>query len=283
MEMRQFDIIIGGGSFVGLALALALAKSAPGTFRIALVERVSAEEARAGRSDTRTVALTVAAKQMLEALGIWDRVAQYAQPVLTIDITDSELEMPIRSVLLNFDADAEPEGPTAYILENVHLLRELYNAVEPLTDISIFSPVTVDAIDLGDANASATLSTGETLSAKLIVAADGRRSSIRQMAGIKTVEWKSDQVGIVGTVAHGKPHEGRAVQHFLPSGPFAILPMVDDRCSLVWTEKADEAQRVMSLSKDDQLAEVQKRMGWQLGALSLVGELTCRRVGLSAS
>ncbi len=275
MESNRFDVIIGGGSFVGLAIALGLAKSAPGAFRIAIVERMPASEARAGRFDGRSVALTAAAKQMLEALGIWERIGADAQPVLAIDITDTELDMPIRSVLLNFDTAAEADGPTAYILENAILRRALYEAAEPIADITFFSPATVTGIDLGEAIAEAELSTGERLKANLIVAADGQRSSLRQMAGFKIVEWKSDQAAIVGTVAHEKPHEGRAVQHFLPSGPFAILPMTDNRCSLVWTERAEEARRIMALDEAGALAEIEKRMGHRLGALSLVGKLAC--------
>lgn len=283
METRQFDVIIGGGSFVGLAFALGLAKSAPGAFRIAVVERMPIAKARAGRFDGRSVALTAAAKHMLEALGIWDRIAPDAQPVLEIDITDSQLEMAIRSVLLNFDADPEETGPTAFILENALLRRALYEAVEPITDISIFAPSSVSSIDLGEVNARAMLSTGETLMGRLLVAADGQRSSLRQMAGFKIVEWGSDQAAIVSTVAHEKPHEARAIQHFLPSGPFAILPMVNNRCSLVWTEKADEAQRIMSLNEADQLAEIEKRMGWKLGALSLIGKLSCYPLTMTLS
>jgi 2-octaprenyl-6-methoxyphenol hydroxylase len=275
MDGERFDLIIGGGSFVGLAIALGLAKSARGAFRIAVVERMPVSVARAGQFDGRTVALTTAAKQMLDALGVWDRISAEAQPVLAIDITDSQLEMPVRSVLLHFDTAKEQEGPTAYVVENAILRRALYEAAEPLADIAILAPETIREINLGEASASATLSSGRRLIANLIVAADGQRSSLRQMAGFKIVEWPSDQAAIVGTVAHEKPHGGRAVQHFLPSGPFAILPMVNNHCSLVWTERAGEARRIMTLGEADALSEIEKRMGGRLGALSLVGKLSC--------
>ncbi len=275
METRQYDIIIGGGSFVGLALALGLAKSAPGSFRIAVVERMPVDQARAGRFDGRSVALTAAAQQMLHALGIWDSIDEDAQPVLAIDITDSQLEMPIRSVLLNFDTAIETDEPTAYILENARLRRALYEAAEPVSDITIISPASIASIDLGDIFVNAALSTGEELKASLLVAADGQRSSLRQMAGFKVVEWKSDQAAMTGTIGHEMPHNGHAVQHFLPSGPFALLPMTGNRCSLVWTEKADEAQRILGLSDEEQCAEIEKRMGWKLGEISLQGKLSC--------
>src|SRR5262245_24670359 len=103
MADESFDVVIGGGSFVGLALALGLAKSAPGAFRIAIVERMPPEAARSGAFDGRAVALTASAKGLLEAIGIWPDLAADAQPVEAIDITDSALEMPLRSVLLHFD------------------------------------------------------------------------------------------------------------------------------------------------------------------------------------
>jgi 2-octaprenyl-6-methoxyphenol hydroxylase len=275
MDGDRYDLIIGGGSFVGLAIALGLAKSAPGAFRIAVVERMPAAEARAGRFDGRTVALTTAARHMLEALGIWGGIDADAEPVIGIDITDSQLEMPIRSVLLNFDTAREEHGPTAYNLENALLRRALYEAAEGVADIAILAPETIRDITLGEASATATLSSGRRLTANLIVAADGQRSGIRQMAGFKVVEWPSTQAAIVGTVAHEKPHGGRAVQHFLPSGPFAILPMAGNRCSLVWTEREEEARRIMALPEAEVIAEIEKRMGGRLGALSLAGKLAC--------
>ncbi len=195
--------------------------------------------------------------------------------MLAIDITDSKLEIPIRSVVLNFETAAEAAGPTAYILENALLRRALFEAVAPLEDITIFAPESVSGLDLAEPAARVRLASGKTLAANLIVAADGQRSALREMAGFKLVEWRSDQAAIVGTVAHEKPHHGRAVQHFLPSGPFAILPMVNNRCSLVWTERADEARRIMALDEAGALAEIEKRMGYQLGKLSLVGKLAC--------
>ena len=275
MDSDRYDIVIGGGSFVGLAIALGLAKSAPGTFRIAVVERMPVSEARAGRFDGRSVALTAAAQRMLEALGVWPALAPDAQPVLAIDITDSKLEIPIRSVVLNFETAAEAAGPTAYILENALLRRALFEAVAPLEDITLFAPESVSGLDLAEPAARVRLASGKTLAANLIVAADGQRSALREMAGFKLVEWRSDQAAIVGTIAHEKPHHGRAVQHFLPSGPFAILPMVNNRCSLVWTERADEARRIMALEEAGALAEIETRMGYQLGKLSLVGKLAC--------
>ena len=275
MSGDRYDVIIGGGSFVGLALALGLAKSAPGRFRIVIVERMPAEDARSGRFDGRSVALTAAAQHMLDALGVWDGIAGDAQPVSSIDITDSQLEMPVRSVLLNFDAAASLDEPSAFILENALLRRVLYEAAESADGVEIRSPATIEAVALEEGEARAVLGDGADLRASLIVAADGQRSELRRMAGFRTVEWTSDQSAITGTIQHEYPHHGRAVQHFLPSGPFAVLPMTGNRSSIVWTERAREAKRIMAAGEAEQIAEIERRMGCDYGALSLPGPLSC--------
>ena len=274
MQQEKFDLAVGGGSFVGLALALGLAKSAPGAFRIAVVERMPPEEARSGAFDGRAVALTAAAKALLEAIGIWSELEPDAQPVTAIDITDSALEVPLRSVLLHFEP-ADEGRPMAFIAENARLRRLLYVAVEGCADITLIAPDGVAALDIAESGATVGLASGRSLAAPLIVAADGQNSALRDMAGIKTVRWTSDQVAISGTIAHEKPHGGRAVQHFLPSGPFAILPMTGDRSSIVWTEREAEARRIMALDEAGMIAEIEKRAGGRLGQLSLPAGLAC--------
>jgi 2-octaprenyl-6-methoxyphenol hydroxylase len=272
MADETFDLVIGGGSFVGLALALGLAKSAPGAFRIAIVERLAPGDARQGAFDGRAVALTASAKALLEALGIWPELAPDAQGVGAIDITDSALDMPLRSVLLHFEPSPDG-GPTAFITENARLRQLLFAAVEAAGGITLIAPDTISALDVGVGRATVTLASGRRLAAPLIVAADGQNSALRAMAGIKRVAWTSEQVAITGTVAHEKPHGGRAVQHFLPSGPFAILPMTGNRCSIVWTEREAEARRILALDEAGMIAEIEKRAGFGLGALSLPARL----------
>jgi 2-octaprenyl-6-methoxyphenol hydroxylase len=272
MADENFDLVIGGGSFVGLALALGLAKSAPGGFRIAIVERMPPQEARQGAFDGRAVALTASAKGLLEAIGVWPELAPEAQPVERIDITDSALEMPLRSVLLHFEPSQEGE-PTAYVTENARLRQLLFAAAETCADITLISPDTIRALDVGEARATITLASGRMLVAPLIVAADGQNSALRGMAGIKVVRWASEQVAITGTITHEKPHGGRAVQHFLPSGPFAILPMTGNRASIVWTERAEEARRIMALDEAAMIAEIEKRAGLTLGQIALPEKL----------
>jgi len=272
MDSEKFDVVIGGGSFVGLAIALGLAKSAPGAFRVAIVERLAPRDARDGQFDGRAVALTAAARALLEALGVWQDLAAEAQPVNGIDITDSALEMPLRSVLLHFEPAADGT-PTAFIMENARLRQALFTAVERCADIAIIAPDSVSGLELTEAKANVMLASGRSLVASLVIAADGQNSALRTMAGIKVLRWTSDQLAITGTLAHEAPHAGRAVQHFLPSGPFALLPMTGNRSSIVWTERAAEARRVMALDEAGMIAEIEKRAGHRLGRLSLPGKL----------
>ncbi len=271
----RFDIVINGGGFAGLTMACGLAKSAPGVFRIAVIERAPAPQLRDEAFDGRTIALMAAAKNMLDALGLWDRMAAGAEPVKTIDLTDTTLDMPVRSSLLHFDTLLSGDEPAAFIVENTVLRGALLDAAAELQGISIISPDTVAAADFSGAAAHVTLASGRRLSASLVIAADGRFSALSKMAGFKTLVMDSGQAGLVATVAHEKPHHGRAVQHFLPAGPFAILPMSGNRSSLVWTEKLADARAIMELGSDAVLAEIEKRMGGMFGRLSILGKLHC--------
>jgi 2-octaprenyl-6-methoxyphenol hydroxylase len=118
---------------------------------------------------------------------------------------------------------------------------------------------------------SATLGDGRRLSARLLVAADGGRSRLRDLAGIAMVGWEYGQSAIVATVAHTRDHQGRAIEHFLPAGPFAILPLKNNRASLVWVEDNAEAARIIALPDAEFHAELEKRFGLHLGDLQVVG------------
>ena len=271
----RFDIIINGGGFAGLTMACGLAKSAPGVFRIAVIERAPVVQLRDEAFDGRTIALMAAAKNMLEALGLWDRMAAGAEPVKTIDITDTPLDMPVRSSVLHFDTLLSADEPAAFIIEATVLRGALLDAAAELPDISIISPDTVAAAGFSGAVAHVTLASGRKLTASLVIAADGRFSALSKIAGFKTLVIDSGQAGLVATVAHEKPHHGRAVQHFLPAGPFAILPMTGNRSSLVWTESLADARAITELGPDAILAEIEKRMGGMFGRLSILGKLHC--------
>lgn len=270
---QRFDIVVSGASFAGLAFARALVSALGSDLRIALVDR--APRTAEARPDARAFALSAGAKHMLDAIGVWPAIAAEAQPVHTIEITDSSLDAGIRPVLLSYDnhiprpdADAEP---ASYIVPAPTLERALWAAIEGEPAVSVLAPAEIARFDDSGPAMTVTLADGTTLSAPLLVGAEGRRSAAREEAGIKTVAWRYDQTAIVTTIAHERPHEGRAIQHFLPAGPFAILPLSGNRSCLTWTEDAGEARRILALDDAGFLAEVETRVAGRLGPVTLDG------------
>lgn len=271
---RSYDVVIAGGGFAGRALALVLAKQAPRGFRVALVD-AEALTANGGRpDDARALALSAATKRLLSVLGLWDALAPSAQPISSIEITDSPLEADLRQHFLGFDDELKGGEATAYIVEAGALSRVLAAAVGGEEAIEVIAPDTVSDFAAGPYALAARLTQGGLIESRLLVAADGKRSKLRERAGIKCVGWSYPQIGIVTTVAHDRPHRGRAVQHFLPTGPFAILPLTGNRSSIVWTEERATGETIMAASQEEFVAEVTKRFGHRLGEISLAG--SCR-------
>lgn len=266
----NFDIVIAGGSFAGLSLALALAR-ADKAIRVAVIDRTPPEDAVKAQSDGRATALSAASQKLFAALGVWEAVKDTAQPMVRMEITDSGLKSVIRPNLLHFDSELRPGKPAAFMIEN-HLLRAaLVEQAGKQAGIDFRAPETVMGFETGDGGLDISLGGGGVLKAGLLVAADGRRSALRKQAGIKTTGWSYGQVGIVATIAHAKPHDGLAIQHFLPAGPFAILPLTGNRSSIVWSEEAEFGRAIVGGSDEAFLAEVEARFGVRFGTISLAG------------
>jgi len=277
---EQYDIVIGGGGFIGLTLACALGSAAPGSFRVAVVDPAPPERMRAGGNDGRAMTISAASRRMLDALGIWRSIAADAQPVRRIEITDSPLDSPVRLPVLGFDTQDEAGEPSAHVVENAVLLRALAEALDA-GGAELVAPERISALETQPGGATVRLGGGARLLASLLVAADGRRSRLRRMAGIKAITWDYPQTGIVATVEHEREHEGRAVQHFLPAGPFAMLPMTGRRSSLVWTEKPVDAESMLALPEERVNAEIARRFGAQLGEVRLISPLQSFPLSLS--
>jgi 2-octaprenyl-6-methoxyphenol hydroxylase len=158
-----------------------------------------------------------------------------------------------------------------WIVENRVIRRALFARLAELPTLRHLAPATVKSAERGPGAVTVTLEDGRQIRGTLLIAADGRLSPLRRAAGIKTVEWSYPQIGIVCTVRHARPHLGIAVEHFLPAGPFAILPMTENRSSIVWTERAALAPRMMALDDRGFLAELARRFGDFLGDLTIVG------------
>jgi 2-octaprenyl-6-methoxyphenol hydroxylase len=256
----QRSIVIGGGAFAGLALALALRQGLGTEIPI-----IVADPALSNRpsSDPRATAIVAACRRLFDAIGVWSEVSDSAQPILDMVVTDSKLEDATRPAFLTFAGEVEPDEPFAHMVENRHLIDALVERAEA-EGIDLRAVAVKDFTTKPD-NIEVSLSDGTTIEASLLVAADGARSKLRERAGIATHGWEYDQSGIVVTVGHERDHHGRAEEHFLPAGPFAILPLKGNRSSLVWTEKRDEAARIVALSDDEFHGELEQRFGLHLG------------------
>jgi len=267
----QYDVIVAGGGFAGGTLALALAKLAPKGFSVALVDAAPREAGADRPPDARGLALSAATKSLLEAIGLWSVLAAKAQPICSIEITDSPLNASLRPHFLGFDEEMKAGAPEAYLVEAGHLLHAIDAAIAKETAIALFAPDSVEAYETDAFGVCAKLASGKTLQAPLLVAADGKRSRLREQAGIKCIAWSYPQLGIVATVAHERPHHGMAVQHFLPAGPFAILPLTGNRSSIVWTEEKARGQALMTGSEEAFASALTRRFGHRLGAIALEG------------
>lgn len=266
----RYDIVISGASYAGLALARGLSQALEGSARIALVD-TRAVGGAAPAVDSRAFALSAGSRRMLSALGIWDRVADAAQPVSAIEITDSSLDAGIRPVLLTYENVVEGGEAASFIVPAGPLGAALAEVVAADAAVDILAPDEIATVAFDAARVNATLRNRGAVTTSLLIAADGRNSPLRTLAGIKSVSRSYPQIGIVTTVAHDRPHGGRAVQHFLPAGPFAILPLTGNRACITWTEEADEAKRILALDDAGFLDEVDKRFGGRLGRLELAG------------
>lgn len=265
MTGDRTDALIAGGGFAGLALAIALRQALGPAFAVTVADPLLARPA----VDARASAIAAAARRLLETIGVWQTVASEAQDIVDMVITDSRLGDAVRPVFLTFGGEVEPGEPFAQMIENGPLLAALVAKAKEEGVALVDTPV-IDFSTEAD-RIAATLGDGRTLAARLLVAADGVRSRIRELAGITMIGWDYGQSAIVATVAHARDHHGRAIENFLPAGPFAILPLKNNRASLVWVEEGAEAARIIVLPDAEFHAELETRFGLHLGELAVVG------------
>ena len=274
-QHRKADLAIGGAGFAGLALGIALRQGLGETFSVTVIDPALASTPS---KDPRASAIAAAARRLFEAIEVWDAVADQAQPILDMVVTDSKLDDAVRPTFLTFGGDVEEGEPFAHMVENRHLVDAL---VEKAKELGVdLRGGAVGGFELAANAIEVKLADGETISARLLVGADGTRSQIREQAGIATHGWSYDQSAIVTTVAHEREHQGRAEEHFLPAGPFAILPLTGKRSSIVWTEETREAERIVALPDEEFHAELEKRFGLHLGDIAVVGARRAFPLGL---
>ncbi len=270
------DIAIVGGGLNGSALALGLAHIG---LHVTIIDTLPAPTRKLGTFDGRSYALALASVRLLRGLGLWDAVADKTHPMLEIKVTDGRAGEGPSPWMLHFDHAEIEEGPMGHMCEDRHLRRAFLAAMDASAQITQLNGETVVSQDHG----VLTLASGKTLSAKLIIGADGRASGTAERAGIKRTGWGYGQTGIVCAVGHEKPHGGIAHQFFMPSGPLAILPLTDNRCSIVWSETDARAAEIMDMNDDDFLTALRPAFGDFLGDIHLTGKRFSYPLGLTVA
>ncbi len=260
------DLLILGAGVIGLTLAQASARAG---LSVALLDRADPAAMLDRSFDGRVCAIAYGSRRIFEGLGVWDAMASRAQPINEIRVVDGDSPL-----FLHYDHRDVGNEPLGHIVENRHIRTALMAALAelPAEALHWFAPAVVANLERDAAGVHATLKDGRTITARLVIVAEGRNSATRESAGIGVLTWRYAQTGIACTVAHEKPHRGVAIERFLPAGPFAILPMTGNRSSLVWTERGDLAPVILALDDAGFAAEMEHRFGDFLGKLEVEGE-----------
>jgi 2-octaprenyl-6-methoxyphenol hydroxylase len=272
---KDIDVIIAGAGIAGATLALALHQAG---LKPVLIDPVVFDAQVAPTFDGRASAIAYAAFRQWKALGLGSPLEPHAQRIEQILVTDGQTPGAAANgpgpFFLRFDsaeiADTSDGEPLGYLLENRHIRAALAQAVLD-AGIAVLAPAKVAKADFGPREAVVTLADGRTLSAPVAVGAEGRGSVIRTAAGIGAIGWDYPQTGVVATVRMDRPHEGVAHEYFLPGGPFAILPLTDNRASLVWTESRTGGAALKSARPEIFQVHLDRRFGDFLGDVRVEG------------
>ncbi|WP_349368850.1 FAD-dependent monooxygenase [Salinarimonas sp.] len=269
-----FRIVVAGGGIVGLALALATKRAAPKGLAVTVCDPALSRDPA---GDRRAYAVAAASRRMLSALDVWAAIADEAQEMREMVITDSHLADPVRPVFLEFGREEDREAPGepfAHMVQGAALARALRAACADAGVEMREAGVRRATVEPDGGAVRARLTDGAEIRAHLVCAADGKRSRLREGAGIGWSGWTYPQSGLTAIVGHERDHEGRAIQHFLPSGPFAMLPLtpggsLGHRSAIVWSERRENVPHMLALDEDFLLEEIERRFGLELGAIAL--------------
>ena len=260
------DVVVLGGGLAGLSMAAALATAG---VPVVCIDRDSPDRQGEDGFDIRTTAVAYASMKVLEGAGVWKHMEPDAGPILDIRVADqfSPLFVHYDHKDLTWDGKNQPFG---WILDNKDMRRALFARAAELPGLHHLAPAQAVSIVRNRSGATVTLADGRVVKARLVVGADGRRSLARESAGIKLRTWAYDQTAIICTIRHSEPHNGVAVEHFLPNGPFAVLPMTENRSSIVWSEKRSLVDMYLKLPEDQFIDELTRRSGGYLGDIELL-------------
>ena len=268
----EVDVCVVGAGPVGAALACRLAS---GGVRTAVIDRAALPPMEHPDFDGRAYAIAAGSRGLLEEAGVWDKLPAPPGPILDIRVSDGQVGRAAAPLFLHFDhADAD-RGPFGWMVEARSLRMALNARMHALPGLSVHAPAVARVTRYAD-GAVVQVADGPAIQCRLVIAAEGRASPLREAAGIAVTRLAYKQSGIVAAIAHERPHHGAALEHFLPAGPFAQLPMagIDGEphlSAIVWTERAALAPRIMALDDGAFGREIARRLGGHLGAIRPVG------------
>ncbi len=262
------DIVIVGSGLNGPALALALAQAG---FRVCVIDALSSADRAGSDFDGRAYALALASQHLLQAIGIWPLISGDAQPMLEIKVTDGHAGAGPSPFFMHFDHAEIEEGPMGYMVEDRYLRRAFLEAMDKVGTITQISATPVVAQQATTSGVSVTLGDGRSVTGRVLIGSDGRKSGTASRAGIKRQGWDYGQTALVCAIAHEVPHGGVAHQFFMPPGPLAILPLTGNRSAIVWSERHTAAAAINALEDDLYLQALRPRFGDFLGDIRLQG------------
>lgn len=269
-QIPEYDIVIAGGGMIGTSLALALA---PLNLRVAVVEAIPRSAEQQPSFDDRSTALSRSTQRMFEAMGLWPGIVAASTPIRHIHVSDRG-----RFGFSHIDAEEQGVEALGYVVINRVLGRLLQRSLDAQERVDQVCPGRIVAVELADDHASVTIDAGgldRELTCRLLVAADGANSSVRDMIGISAMRIDYAQWAIIGNLLPESPPENRAFERFTESGPVAMLPVADNRAAFVWMHSPQRARELLDMPDDDFTAAIQAAFGHRLGRFSKVG----KRVG----
>lgn len=264
--MKQYDVVIAGGAMAGATLAIALHKLTAGQLRVAVVEAVAPNLVDHPGYDARSIALSQGSANLLEKIGCWDTLAPVATPIEHIHVSDRGHAGLVRIDRRDIAVDA-----LGYVIELADAGRVFHHQLADLTNVDLLCPAMITGITRHQDAVDLVLDNGDSLQAKLLVAADGALSGCCEMLNIGRSEYDFDQIAVIANITTAEPHQGRAFERFTPQGPLALLPMTEGRSSLVWCIRPEARDEVMGWDDETFLAQLQQAFGWRLGELVKTG------------
>jgi 2-octaprenyl-6-methoxyphenol hydroxylase len=262
--VAYYDVVIVGGGIVGLTLACALRNSG---LTIALIEARSREAVLRQR---RAYHITLMSERIFSDLGVWPQILPQITTFHTIRLADADY-----SKVINLRPDDLGTEALGYVAEHAVLLKALQDALGDILNLTWLCPAEVVSADFQDHHVDITVAiegSHHSIQTGLLVAADGSRSPIRQRAGIGTQGWQYWQSCVTAVIRPERSHQNIAREHFWPSGPFASLPLPDNRYQIVLTAPHEQAREFLEMDESDFLAELNRRYDGTLGSLELLGD-----------